>query len=360
MPDPPGEDDKEVPLSEQKNKKYRFNGQILDLAYPVPKNVSVRIYDLAGKINIRLIPQPKMRQLLEKRVGKDLEKLSALEDTWMDWIDQDDLKRMNGAEKDYYETLTPPYKPRNSALETVEELLLIKGFAEVFEGLELDTIFTVYGNIFGTNPNLATQEVLMILPGTDADIVKKILVKRRDSEFKSLDDLKRFIQPEPFAEMRSWFHFSNENFYTIAIQVDETTGAEEENTEANDEQDTDANEEVTSTSDELETAGVTTEESAEPINEIVPLKPEEYQRAYLVTVQPRGYNTLPKVLMVNPYGILPDSRHEQMTIEDDEDSGGLTDFTTDSPSTAEPLPSGDTPSLPTSPGPSSSPFFTPR
>jgi len=48
-----------------------------------------------------------------------------LEDAWHDWIDGDELKRINGAEKDYYETLSPPYEPRNSRLETVEELLLI-------------------------------------------------------------------------------------------------------------------------------------------------------------------------------------------------------------------------------------------
>ena len=108
MPDPPGQE-QDVPLSERKNKRYRFDGRVLDLAYPIPDTVTVRIYDEASKINVQRLPKQYMRQLLEKRIGDDPDKLTALLDAWEDWIDSDDLKRTNGAEKDYYETLSPPY-----------------------------------------------------------------------------------------------------------------------------------------------------------------------------------------------------------------------------------------------------------
>jgi general secretion pathway protein K len=303
MPDPPGEED--IPLEERRIKKYRFNGQKLELAYleefpEISKKVTVRIYDHAGKINIGRLSKQRMRQILEKRVGKeDLERLDALEDAWEDWIDRDELKRANGAEKDYYETLPIPYEPRNSRLETVEELLLIKGFDEVFKGVEIDTVFTVYSNGININPNLATREALMMIPGMNEGIVTKILMERRKKDLKSFNDLTELMEmePEDFAEARSWINFSTSNFYTIAIQVKNP-------------------EEIQSEDDEQEEDYADTEDSEIPDEETLS-KPKEYERAYMVTVQPQGYNRLPKILKVEPYGILPDTSHENIPIEEE-------------------------------------------
>ena len=48
-------------------------------------------------------------------------------DSILDWIDEDDEAREFGAEVEYYSTLPMPYAPKNAPLETVEELLLVKG-----------------------------------------------------------------------------------------------------------------------------------------------------------------------------------------------------------------------------------------
>jgi Type II secretion system (T2SS), protein K len=48
-------------------------------------------------------------------------------DAILDWMDTDDQPREYGAEVDYYSGLNPPYAPKNGPLETVEELLLVKG-----------------------------------------------------------------------------------------------------------------------------------------------------------------------------------------------------------------------------------------
>ena len=50
-------------------------------------------------------------------------------DSILDWIDTDDLHRLNGAESDYYQSLPNPYKAKNGRLDTLEELLLIKGMS---------------------------------------------------------------------------------------------------------------------------------------------------------------------------------------------------------------------------------------
>jgi hypothetical protein len=48
-------------------------------------------------------------------------------DAILDWIDEDDEPRQYGAEVDYYASLEPGYAPKNGPLETVEELLLVRG-----------------------------------------------------------------------------------------------------------------------------------------------------------------------------------------------------------------------------------------
>ncbi|MFT5527107.1 MAG: type II secretory pathway component PulK [Pirellulaceae bacterium] len=48
-------------------------------------------------------------------------------DSILDWIDIDDGARDYGVESDYYGTLNPPYACKNGPLDTVEELLLIRG-----------------------------------------------------------------------------------------------------------------------------------------------------------------------------------------------------------------------------------------
>lgn len=48
-------------------------------------------------------------------------------DAILDWMDADDEPREFGAEVDYYLGLDPPYVPKNGPLETIEELLLVRG-----------------------------------------------------------------------------------------------------------------------------------------------------------------------------------------------------------------------------------------
>ncbi len=48
-------------------------------------------------------------------------------DAILDWLDEDDDPRDYGAEAEYYSTMQPPYGPKNGPLDTVEELLLVRG-----------------------------------------------------------------------------------------------------------------------------------------------------------------------------------------------------------------------------------------
>jgi hypothetical protein len=48
-------------------------------------------------------------------------------DAILDWLDSDDDTRDFGAEADYYSRLQPPYLPANGPLESIEQLLLVRG-----------------------------------------------------------------------------------------------------------------------------------------------------------------------------------------------------------------------------------------
>jgi len=47
----------------------------------------------------------------------------------IDWRDADNQVTPGGAEADYYNSLQPPYQPRNGPLQTVRELLIVKGIS---------------------------------------------------------------------------------------------------------------------------------------------------------------------------------------------------------------------------------------
>ena len=80
------------------------------------------------------------RTLLMALPGMDMiEDPESIADAIMDWIDEDDEPREYGAEFDYYQALQPPYAPKNGPLETVEELLLVRGMTpELLFGTDLN------------------------------------------------------------------------------------------------------------------------------------------------------------------------------------------------------------------------------
>jgi general secretion pathway protein K len=168
-----------------------------------------------GVIRVRIVPEPARinvntlvagagelsDQLWEgilEVAGVPEEMWSELIDSFYDWTDTDEAPRVDGAESDdYYANLDEPYTARNGPLDTVGELLLIKGFTkEILDGGTLHEgtfddeqlqctgirdMLTTYGGKDGKpliNVNAASARVLMALPGVDADIAQLIIEER--------------------------------------------------------------------------------------------------------------------------------------------------------------------------------------
>jgi general secretion pathway protein K len=156
-----------------------------------------------GTVTLDIVPEPARRNvnmLKEDDWERIFEVAGIPEDLWpeliesfFDWTDEDDTPRMDGAEsEDYYETLEDPYRADNGPLDTVEELLLVKGFTQTIlsggsiqlqEGADpipisgIGDILTTYGD-GKVNVNAASTRVLMTLPEVDELVAGAIIEER--------------------------------------------------------------------------------------------------------------------------------------------------------------------------------------
>ena len=113
------------------------------------------------------------------------EKRDIIADSILDWIDANKNHRLNGAENDFYQNLTPPYFAKNAPIENLDELLKIRGINEKIlygndKQLGLNQFFTVY-NLKSINANTASPEVLSVIFSESQ--VKLIMSTREEKGF---------------------------------------------------------------------------------------------------------------------------------------------------------------------------------
>jgi general secretion pathway protein K len=162
----------------------------------------VRLVDESGKININRVNDETLRRIFTN-LGLDEARRDILVDSIMDWRDADDLHRTNGAENDYYASLSPPYSAKNGPLDSVEDLLWIKGMTpELFFGYSDETsqaadgsartalreIFTVDSPIDRVNLRTASAEVIHALTGIPLEKCRGFVEERKKLSEKSLAD----------------------------------------------------------------------------------------------------------------------------------------------------------------------------
>jgi general secretion pathway protein K len=163
----------------------------------------VRWVDEAGKININRADEETLRRVFTN-LGVEEPTKAILVDSIMDWRDPDDLHRLSGAENDYYRSLTPPYTAKNGPLDTVEDLLWVRGMtSELFYGygdakgdrgenaqrVGLREIFTVDSPIDRVNLRTASADVIHALTGIPFEKTRRFIEERKKLSEKTLADL---------------------------------------------------------------------------------------------------------------------------------------------------------------------------
>ena len=79
-----------------------------------------QVLDEEGKFNVLTASSEALRKL-----GMKEDQIACL----FDWMDSDDVVRSEGAESAYYQALPRPHRCKNAPLESLEELLMVRGFA---------------------------------------------------------------------------------------------------------------------------------------------------------------------------------------------------------------------------------------
>ncbi len=125
-------------------------------------------------------------------------------DTLADWVDENEEPHPGGAESVWYLAQKPPYHAKNSRLETLEELSLVKGFSG--KPLEqLRPFVTVYADdpaapAAPININTAPRELLLALDDRmTGALADNIIEYRKTTPFKSPAELTRVSGMESIA-----------------------------------------------------------------------------------------------------------------------------------------------------------------
>src|ERR1044071_6491115 len=140
-----------------------------------------RIMGEGGRLNLNWIvsgenPQriALLRKYLENK-GVDLNERDRMIDTLLDYVDPDDLPRLNGVEAG------PGYEPRNALLQHLEELKLIPGWEKFTANPDWDADFTLYSS-GPVDLAWASRDILLSLPGFNEPIVDRFLELRRGTD----------------------------------------------------------------------------------------------------------------------------------------------------------------------------------
>jgi len=173
------------------------------------QSFEARITGEGGRLNLNWLvagENPQRLELLRKFLevkGVDLNERDRMIDTLLDWVDPDNLVRLNGAEAD------GNYQPANMLLTRLDELKQIRGWEEFTARPRWDEDLTL--NSSGPVDVLwASRDLLMALPGMNEMAVEQFLKLRAgpdemdgtedDAEFKTLDEVRIALgfSPEQF------------------------------------------------------------------------------------------------------------------------------------------------------------------
>jgi len=141
--------------------------------------VRVEMRDESAKIDVNTASDALLRGLLLS-IGLQDDEASRILDAILDWRDADSLKRPNGAEEPEYRAAGLTYKPGNAPFQALEELQLVLGMRpEVYR--RIAPLVTVYSRLPGVNPQVASREVLLAIPGLTSDVVDNYIAQRTEA-----------------------------------------------------------------------------------------------------------------------------------------------------------------------------------
>ena len=177
------------------------------------QSYSARITGEGGRLNLKFLlagENPANLELLRKYLeikGVDLNERDRMIDCLLDWVDPDNLVRLNGAEDE------PGYKPSNGPLKTLDELKRVRGWEEFTSNPDWAADFTLSSTDARIDINSASRDVLLALPGMTEGLADRFLQLRRGPDnLEGTEDDVRFT----LAEAQIALGFRQDQFNQLA------------------------------------------------------------------------------------------------------------------------------------------------
>ncbi|MGI8432487.1 MAG: hypothetical protein ACR2MW_09395 [Chthoniobacterales bacterium] len=177
---------------------------------------NARIIGEGGRINLTWIvagENPQRLEILRKFLevkGVELNEREKMIDCLLDFIDPDDLVRLNGAET------SANYQPKNALLQRIEEWKEIKNWEAFTAQRGWEDDFTLYSS-GPIDLAWASREVLLSLPGMNEPIVDRYLEFRRGPD--GIDGTPDDPLLESLDQVRVALGFSTDQFAQLSGQV---------------------------------------------------------------------------------------------------------------------------------------------
>ncbi len=166
------------------------NGDALLLADETPYRFDalsvLRIQDTGGLINLNRLNRPTLERFMES-CAVPQEQISFLIDALEDYTDEDDLQRINGAEKSTYAQEGKP-APRNAPLLSVNEVWQVYGwgsYRKLWEANGCARALTTLGTagLLGPSVNLATAPLMVLrASGVDEASAQDVIAARSSAQ----------------------------------------------------------------------------------------------------------------------------------------------------------------------------------
>ena len=164
-------------------------------AYAGLGGVAFSLQDDRGLLGVNWIQLPILDRWIAQWRGVDRDMAAiTYQNLLMDYQDQDDLYRLNSAEREGYQAagMRPP---SNRTLATPLQLRAVKGWRELLETGDDSALLgqVTLARSPAININTASATVLRALPGVDADIARRLVDARTVAPFLSDVAYYRFI-----------------------------------------------------------------------------------------------------------------------------------------------------------------------
>ena len=172
--------------------------------------VTVEMRDESAKIDVNVASDALLRGLFVT-AGLSDDEANNLLDAVLDWRDEDSLKRLHGAEEDDYRAAGLAYRPANAPFQAIEELQLVLGMRpEIYR--RIAPSITVFSRQSGVNPQLASRDVLLSIPGLTPDAVDDYIARRADA----------FANGQPIPTLPQAGTFASGNSLVVSIRSQAT------------------------------------------------------------------------------------------------------------------------------------------